>query len=156
MRINFSYIELKAVILAGGLGKRLRPLTDDKPKTMIQISGTPIIGWQLKWLTRHNIRGVIVSLGHLKEAVIDYVGSGESFGVAVQYSEEETPLGTGGALKATQHILNEKEKSLFLMLYGDIMTDLDPSLLIQKLETNRSNALCSLAAISLRSPFGII
>ena len=147
---------MKAVILAGGLGKRLRPLTDERPKTMIEVSGVPIIGWQLSWLAKHEIKEVIVSIGHLKQVVMDYVEGGERFGVKVEYSEEAEPLGTGGALKNAEKFVLKEEEDSFLLMYGDILTDLDPALLVSHLRENSRNAFGSIAAISLRSPFGII
>jgi mannose-1-phosphate guanylyltransferase len=142
------------VILAGGLGKRLRPLTDEKPKTMIEVSGVPIIGWQLSWLANHGIRDVIISIGYLKQVVRNYVRSGERFGVNVSYSEEAEPLGTGGALRTARDFIKENET--FLMMYGDILTDLNPSKLMRDLKGDRDKAIGSVAAILLRSPFGII
>lgn len=146
---------MKAVILAGGLGKRLRPLTNERPKTMIEVCGVPIIGWQLDWLARHGVRHVIISIGYLKQIVMDYVGSGAKFGVSVEYSYEDEPLGTGGGLKITRNLVRREERN-FLMLYGDILTDLDPSRLIEDMESNAGDALGTLAAIPLRSPFGIV
>ena len=145
---------MKAVILAGGLGKRLRPLTDERPKTMIEVCGVPIIGWQLDWLAKHKISKAVISIGYLKRVVMDYVGNGERFGVEVEYSEEEEPIGTGGGLKITRSLVGAERN--FVMMYGDILTDLDPKTLIRNLERNSDNALGSIAAISLRSPFGII
>jgi mannose-1-phosphate guanylyltransferase len=146
---------MKAVILAGGLGKRLRPLTNERPKTMIEVCSVPIIGWQLDWLAKHDIRRVIISIGYLKQVVMDYVGTGGRFGVRVEYSEEDEPLGTGGALKTTRDLVG-RENERFLMLYGDILTDLDPSLVVNDMKMNSDNALGSIVAIPLRSPFGII
>src|SRR5579872_6251968 len=146
---------MKAVILAGGLGKRLRPLTNERPKTMIEVCGVPIIGWQLDWLARHDIRQVIISIGYLKQVVTDYVGSGSKFGVSVEYSQEDEPLGTGGGLKITRNLVGREERN-FLMLYGDIITDLDLSRLIDDMESNVGDALGALAVIPVRSPFGIV
>ena len=147
---------MKAVILAGGLGKRLRPLTDERPKTMIEVGGVPIIGWQLSWLAKHKISEVIVSIGYLKQVVMNYVEKGEKFGVKVEYSEEAEPLGTGGALKSARKLVSKEGQDSFLLMYGDILTDLNPSLLVSHLRENSRNASGSIAAISLRSPFGII
>ncbi len=123
---------------------------------MIEVGGVPIIGWQLSWLSKHKIREVIISIGYLKQVVMNYVGSGEKFGIQVQYSEEAEPLGTGGALKTARNFVLKEKQNSFLMMYGDILTDLDPALLVSHLRENNDNALGSIASISLRSPFGII
>jgi len=109
---------MKAVILAGGLDKLLRPLTNERPKTMIEVCGIPIIGWQLNWLAKHDIRKVIISIGYLKQVVMEYVGTDGRFGVEVQYSEEDEPLGTGGVVNSTRDLVGS-ENERFLMLYGD-------------------------------------
>jgi NDP-sugar pyrophosphorylase family protein len=92
---------LKAVILAGGFGKRLKPITDNRPKPMIEILGKPIIEWQIRLLSKNNIKEIIICVGYLKEQIINHIASGNKFNVNVAYMVEEEPLGTGGALKNT-------------------------------------------------------
>jgi mannose-1-phosphate guanylyltransferase len=141
---------LKAVILAGGFGKRLKPLTDSKPKPLIEVGGMPIIEWQINWLKKNDIKEVIVCTGYLKESVINHIGSGKKFGVRVGYSVEEKALGTGGALKNAETLLNNDH---FIMLNGDIITNLDPSYLVRSLE---EGILGVIASVPLRSPYGIL
>lgn len=143
---------MKAVILAGGFGKRLKPLTDDKPKPMVDIAGVPILEWQIYWLSRHKIKEIVICTGYLKNAVIDHVGSGQKYGVNVGYSVEEEPLGTGGAIKNAKSLIHGDN---FLVTNGDILTDLDPWKLVKDLDSSKST-LCSIAAVPLRSPYGII
>ncbi len=83
---------MKAVILAGGFGKRLKPLTNDRPKPMIEVLGVPILEWQIDWLHRHGINEMVICVGYLKESVLNHFGSGKRFGVKVGYSVEEDPL----------------------------------------------------------------
>ena len=141
---------MKAVILAGGLGKRLRPLTDERPKPMIEVLDQPIIEWQIKWFKKFGITEIVICVGYLKEHIIDYIGSGNRFGVKVGYAVEEEPLGTGGALKNAQSLLGGAESEGFFMVNGDILTDLDPNILR---DTATSSAI---AVVPLRSPFGVI
>lgn len=141
---------MKAAILAGGFGKRLRPLTDDRPKPMIEIGGVPILGWQIKWLSAHNIKEIVLCVGYLKESIIKYVGSGEKFGVKVDYTYEEEPLGTGGALKNAEKMLSDGS---FIVMNGDILTDLNP---MQLLNAVKKGSLGSIAVVPLRSPFGVV
>src|ERR1044072_3553834 len=116
---------MKAVILAGGFGKRLRPLTDQKPKPMIEVLSVPIIEWQIKWLRKYGINEFVVCVGYMKEQIIDHIGSGSRLGVKVGYAVEEEPLGTGGALKNAEGLLSGQKE--FFMVNGDILTNLDPN-----------------------------
>lgn len=143
---------MKAVILAGGFGKRLKPLTDDKPKPMLDIAGAPILEWQIDWLKKSGIKEIVICAGYLKNTVIDHIGSGQRYGVNVGYSVEEKPLGTGGAIKNAKSLINGDS---FLVMNGDVLTDLDPWKLVRDLE-NKKKTLGSIAAVPLRSPFGII
>jgi len=141
---------MKAVILAGGYGKRLKPLTNDRPKPMIEVSGVPILEWQIDWLHKHDINEIIICVGYLHDIVVNYIGSGKKFGVKVGYSVEEEPLGTGGALKNAESLLSGTS---FLALNGDILTDLDPWKLVADLTPN---IMGSIASVPLSSPYGII
>lgn len=140
---------MKGVILAGGFGKRLKPLTDDRPKPMIEILDKPIIEWQLKLLERNNIKEIIICVGYLKEQIINYVGSGNRFNVKVAYTVEEEPLGTGGALKNTQSLLKDA-KDGFFMINGDILTNID------FVEVSQKSSYNTLAVVPLKSPYGIV
>lgn len=141
---------MKAVILAGGFGKRLKPLTNDRPKPMIEVSGVPILEWQIDWLHMNDINEVVICLGYLHEVVVNHIGSGKKFGVKVGYSMEEEPLGTGGALKNASSLLSGTS---FLALNGDILTDLNPWKLVDDLTPD---VMGSIASVPLSSPFGII
>ncbi len=141
---------MKAVILAGGFGKRLKPLTNDRPKPMIEVSGVPILEWQINWLKSHNIREIVICVGYLKEIVFNRVGSGQKFGVSVGYSVEDEPLGTGGALKNASSLIHGEQ---FIAMNGDILTDLDPWRLVSDLS---NGGLASIASVPLPSPYGII
>lgn len=139
---------MKAVILAGGFGKRLKPLTDQMPKPMIEVLNLPIIEWQVKWLSGFGIKEFIICVGYMKEHIINHIGSGSRLGVRVGYAVEEEPLGTGGALKNAEGLLSGQQE--FYMVNGDILTNLDPN----KLRNGGSSH--SLALVPLRSPFGVV
>jgi len=141
---------LKAVILAGGFGKRLKPLTNDRPKPMIEVSSVPILEWQIDWLHRHDVNELVICVGYLRESVLKHVGSGKRFGVKVGYSVEEDPLGTGGALKNAASLLSGEK---FFAMNGDILTDLDPWKLVDEVD---DTCLGSIASVPLNSPYGII
>ncbi len=139
---------IKAVVLAGGYGKRLRPLTDTIPKPLVEVAGKPIIEWQVEWLKSHGITSFVFLVGYLKEKVIEYFDSrmGE-LGIEAEYSYESVPLGTGGALKNAQKLLSG-EKSFF-MLNGDNITNIE----ISKMKLDGS--IASIALVPLRSTYGI-
>jgi len=141
---------LKAIILAGGLGKRLRPLTDERPKPMIEVSNIPIIEWQIKWLKKHKIDQIVICVGYLKEQIIDYIASGSKFGVKVGYAVEEEPLGTGGALKNAESLLDGGKEEGFFMINGDILTNLD------SLKLKISDTSAALALVQLRISYGVV
>ena len=144
-----KFRDMKAVILAGGFGKRLRPLTDERPKTMIEVLNVPLIEWQIKWFKKHLIKELVICVGYLKEQIIDYIGSGARFGVKVGYAVEEEPLGTGGALKNAESLLGGEREKGFFMINGDILTDLHPDKLV-------SENSAALALVPLRSPYGVV
>jgi mannose-1-phosphate guanylyltransferase len=139
------------VILAGGLGIRLRPLTTDRPKPMIQIKDIPIIELQVSWLKKFGITDIIVLVGHLKEKIKHHLGDGKKFGVNISYIEEHVPLGTGGALKNAKNeiIQNGNTNAGFFVINGDILTDLDPFTISEK-------GSMTLALVPLKSTFGIV
>src|ERR671915_2290230 len=114
---------MQALILAGGEGTRLRPLTSTVPKPVVPLVDRPFIAFMLDWLSGHGIDDVIMSCGFLASGVRNVLGDGSAYGVRLRYVEEPRPMGTGGALKFAEPLLDER----FLMLNGDVLTDLDLS-----------------------------
>jgi len=88
-----------AIILAGGLGTRLRPLTDNTPKPLLPIKGKPIVQHMIKNMKKNGINNIILSIGFQADKIMNYFGNGEQFGVNISYSVEKELLGTGGAIK---------------------------------------------------------
>lgn len=142
---------MKGVILAGGYGKRLRPLTDERPKPMIEVLNKPIIGWQIEWLKKNGIREVVICAGYMREQLINYIGSGKKLSVRAEYAMEKEPLGTGGALKNAESLLSGED--MFFMLNGDILTNLGIVSLKKRLTSDLTGTL---AVVPLPSPFGIV
>jgi NDP-sugar pyrophosphorylase family protein len=143
---------VKAAIIAGGLGKRLRPLTEDRPKPLIEVGGRPIIEWQIRWLSRYGVDTIVVLAGYHRERLIEFLGSGSRFGVSVVYVVEEEPLGTGGAIKNAEKVLGD---GVFLAVNGDVVTDIPVTELVRSLE-EYPEALATIALVPLRSPYGIV
>jgi NDP-sugar pyrophosphorylase family protein len=140
---------MKAVLLAGGHGKRLRPLTNDRPKAMVGIAGIPIVDRQIRWLKNQGIESLVILASYMKERLVQHVGDGSRFGIEVSFSMEEEPLGTGGALKNAEKFLEGDEQ--FIMANGDIITDID----IRRLSLD-GDAMASISLVPLKSPYGII
>ena len=113
---------MQAVILAGGMGTRLRPVTEQIPKVMVPVNGKPFLLHLLELLRNQGIDDVVLCIGYLGEQVRDFFGNGESLGIRIQYSqEEERLLGTGGALKQAQSLLDD----CFFVINGDVYLPVD-------------------------------
>ena len=112
---------MKAIIMAGGEGSRLRPLTCDCPKPMMRLMDRPVMQYALELLRAHGIREIAATLGYLPDAIMDYFSDGSAFDVRLRYYVEETPLGTAGGVRRAADFLNET----FIVLSGDGITDLD-------------------------------
>ncbi len=141
-----------ALIIAGGEGERLRPLTSDRPKPMIQVGGRPILEYQMDWLRREGVSDVVVLCGYKGEVIQKHFGDGSSFGLRVHYSPEEEPLGRGGALRQGYGHVPHGEKTV-LGINGDILTNqpLAPLLRYHR----RKAAAATVMLTPLRSPYGI-
>ncbi len=113
---------MKAMILAAGLGTRLRPLTDSMPKPLLPIGGTPLIVWNLLMLRAGGIREVIVNLHYLGSMIEEALGDGSRWDMQIQYSHEPELLGTGGGLKAAEWFFDGQP---FFVMNGDTLIDLD-------------------------------
>lgn len=113
---------MKAMILAAGLGTRLRPLTDTLPKPLLPIAGAPLILWNLFLLRRHGITEVIINLHHLGHLIEKELGDGSRFGMRISYSREPVILGTGGGIKQAEPFFNGEP---FVVLNGDTLLELD-------------------------------
>lgn len=142
---------MKALILAGGFGKRLRPYTDETPKPLIKVAGKPILEHQIIWLKKQGVEEFIILVGYKREKILEYIGDGDRLGVKIEYSIEEEPLGTGGAIKNAKDYL--ENISSFLVLNGDILTDLRILPLIDSFDEDIVGVL---ALVPLSSPYGIV
>ncbi len=143
---------MKAIILAGGLGSRLRPLTDSTPKPLLPVAGKPIIQWQMEWLKNAGVEDFVLSIGHLAEKVQAVMGDGAGLGASIRYAVEREPLGTAGALRNA--MIEGAVEGPFYAGNGDVLTDLDP----RQCEALRSGQglVAALALVPLPSPYGIV
>lgn len=115
---------MRAMILAAGLGTRLRPLTNTIPKPLLPVGGTPLIVWNLLLLRRYGICDVMINLHHLGHLIEQALGNGAKFGMRISYSHEPTVLGTGGGLKQAEEFFQAEP---FLVVNGDTVCELDLS-----------------------------
>ena len=139
---------VKAVIFAGGKGTRLRPITNERPKPMVEVAGKPIAEWQIEWLKRRGINSFLFLGGYLFNVLKDYLGDGSRWGVKIDYLAEDTPLGSGGALFNAYKSLAGEDG--FLVINGDLLADFDISKLI------RSDYVATIALFPFKSPYGIV
>ena len=135
---------MKAIILAGGRGKRLRPITDYVPKPLVPIKNVPIIEWQLKYLKKFGISEVIICTGYKQEMIENHLNM-KDLGIKIKFSIEKTPLGTGGAIKKAGEWIKDKS---FFVINGDTITNID----LKKLAAKKN----AIAAIELRTKYGIL
>ena len=130
---------MKAMILAAGYGKRLRPLTDHTPKPLVSIGGKPLIVHHLEKIAQTGIKEVVINLGHLGEKIPEALGNGDTWGLSIQYSEEgPDPLETGGGMAKALPLLGSET---FLLVNGDVWCDLDFSSIPRSLESNDQSIL---------------
>src|SRR6184192_189504 len=112
---------MKAVIMAGGEGTRLRPLTSTQPKPMMPLVNRPMMEHIVSLLRDHGFDDIVVTVAFLGNAIRTYFGDGSEFGVRMVYASEETPLGTAGSVRNAMAELTER----FLVISGDVLTDFD-------------------------------
>jgi mannose-1-phosphate guanylyltransferase len=143
---------MQALILAGGEGTRLRPLTTTVPKPVVPLVDRPFITFMLDWLRGHGVDDVVMSCGHMADGVRRVLGDGSALGLRLRYLEEPRPLGTGGALKFAEDLLDDR----FLMLNRDTLSDLD--LTIQLTAHERTGARATLALYPVEDPsaYGLV
>ena len=142
-----------ALILAGGKGERLRPLTDTVAKTMVLVNGKPILWYQVSRLKEAGVTDILLLCGYRWETIRNFFGDGAGFGVRIQYSVEDTPLGRGGALKQGLGMVPGSERTV-LALNGDILTTQELGPLV-KLHHQRK-ALATVMLTPYPSAYGVV
>ena len=143
---------MKAVVMAGGEGTRLRPLTSNQPKPMVPIVGKPCMEHIVELLRRHGFEDVIVTVAFLPQAIRSYFGSGESLGIDIGYSVEESPLGTAGSVKRAAGRLDDT----FLVISGDALCDVDLTGLVEAHRANGASVTIGLKSVENPLEFGIV
>ena len=141
-----------AVIMAGGEGRRLRPLTDRIPKPMVPVAGRPILERIVLQLVGHGVKRIYIAVNYLAEVIMEYFGDGARFGCSIAYLRESAPLGTGGALS----LMRERPQHPLLVMNGDLVTQIDVTRLLEF--HAREQAVATLAArhYQVDIPFGVV
>ena len=142
----------KAVILVGGEGTRLRPLTYEMPKPMVPVLNRPFLEHTLAYLKNYEVNDIILALGYLPGVVQDYFGDGSGWGVHLSYAVEDNPLGTGGAVKNVEKQMD----STFVVLNGDIFSDIDIADMLAFHRSKGAKVTIALTLVDDPCPFGVV
>jgi mannose-1-phosphate guanylyltransferase / phosphomannomutase len=143
---------MKAVIMAGGEGTRLRPLTSNLPKPMMPLANRPMMEHIVNLLKDHGFDDIVVTVAFLPQAIRTYFGNGSEFGVRMVYATEETPLGTAGSIRNAMDELDDT----FLVISGDVLTDIDLSEIVAFHQDRKALATIGLKAVENPLDFGIV
>jgi dTDP-glucose pyrophosphorylase len=142
----------KIIIMAGGRGLRMRPLTEKLPKPMLRIGGQPILEIILRNLVQAGFLEIIISVNYKKDVIMDYFGNGSKFGCSIAYLEEDKPLGTAGALS----LLSEEPDCPFLLMNGDLFTSLSFDKLLRHHVNSGSILTMGVRKYTAEVPFGVV
>jgi mannose-1-phosphate guanylyltransferase len=143
---------MQAVILVGGEGTRLRPLTSNFPKPVVDLVDRPMMVHMFEWLHGHGVDDVIMSCGFKATKVREVLGDGSRYGIRLRFVEEPDPRGTAGALKYAEDLLDDR----FLMLNGDVLTDLDLTAQMAQHEATRATGTLALVPVCDPSSYGLV
>ena len=141
----------KAIILAGGKGLRMKPMTNFLPKPMFRIQDKPILEHNIDLLKKHGIKDVIISIGYKGDHIKEYFGDGSQFGVNISYIEEDEPMGTAGPL----NMLKGKINNTFILMNGDELKEIDLEDMFMFHRKNKSSATIALTTVEDPSSYGV-
>ena len=143
---------MKAVILAGGLGTRLKPLTNNKPKPMLPVGEKPILEHLIEWTKKGGIKSIVICVSYLRKSIEEYFEDGREFGVTIEYAMSNKPLSTAGQLKTAERFIEDD----FVCMYGDSIFNFSLRNMIKQHVTKKSFVTMSLNEFKINLPYGII
>lgn len=143
---------MKAVILAGGLGTRLRPLTNNNPKPMLPIGRKPILEHLIDWTKKNGIKSIVLCVSYLRETIEDHFGDGERFGIKIEYAVSKKQLATAGQLKTAEKFIEGD----FVCMYGDSIFNFNLKNMIKQHSTKKALITMSLNEYKTNLPYGVI
>ncbi len=147
---------MQAIVLVGGEGSRLRPLTDTVPKPALTLVDRPFLAYMVEWLAEHGVTEVVLACGFLPDRLREALGDGEHAGVALTYVVEPERRGTAGAIRFAAEALGDRLEDRFLALNGDLLTDLDLTALLRSHEERGARATIGLYGVEDSSAFGLV
>jgi mannose-1-phosphate guanylyltransferase len=143
---------VKTVILAGGLGTRLLPLTKNTPKPMLPLGKKPILEHLIYWNKKNGVKSIILCVSHLRKTIENYFGDGKRFGVSIEYAISNKPLATAGQLKTAEEFID----NTFVCMYGDSIFDFNLRNMIKQHKTKRAFVTMGLNEYKTNLPYGVI
>ncbi len=143
---------MKAVVLAGGLGTRLRPLTLKTPKPMLLLGDKPILEHLINWIEKNGVKSIVLCVSYHKEKIQEYFKDGKKFGVKIEYAVSEKPLSTAGQLKTAEEFLGDT----FVCVYGDSIFDFSLRNMIKQHKTKKAFTTMSLYEYKTNLEYGVI
>jgi mannose-1-phosphate guanylyltransferase len=147
---------MQAIVLVGGEGTRLRPLTETVPKPALTLVDRPFLAYAIEWLAGHGVEEVVLACGFLPDVLREALGEGEGAGVRVRYVAEPRPLGTAGAIRFAAEQLGDELGERFLALNGDVLTDLDLTALLAAHESRGARATIGLHRVPDTAAYGLV
>jgi mannose-1-phosphate guanylyltransferase len=148
---------MQAIVLVGGEGTRLRPLTNSTPKPALTLVDRPFLAYMIEWLASHGVTEVVLACGFQPEVLREALaGEEERAGAAIRYVVEPEPLGTAGAIRFAADALGDELDDRFLALNGDVLTDLDLSALLRAHPERSARATIALHPVEDSSAFGLV
>lgn len=151
-RTQKSYLPIDAVIMAGGKGTRLRPLTDKVPKPLLKIGDKPIVEYNIDRLKSYGIRNMTMTIKYLGEQLIDYFGDGDNRDLNIKYVEEDFPLGTIGSVSLIEEFLND----YILVMNSDLLTNIDYEDMFHDLLDKKGDMIVATTPYEVQIPYGVI
>ena len=143
---------MKAVILAGGLGTRLKPYTNSLPKPMLPLGEKPILEHLIEWARKNGVKEIVLCVSYLRKKIEDYFGDGEKFGVKIEYAISKKPLATAGQLKTAEKFID----GTFVCLYGDSIYNFSLRNMITQHKKSKSIVTMSLYDYKFNLKYGVI
>lgn len=147
---------MQAIVLVGGEGTRLRPLTESVPKPALTLVDRPFLAYMVEWLAGHGVEEVVLACGFLPEVLRQALGDGEHAGVRIRYVAEPRPLGTAGAVRFAADELGDELGERFLALNGDVLTDLDLTALMAAHDRRGDRATLGLYPVDDAAAYGLV
>ena len=151
-RLQKSYLPIDAVIMAGGKGTRLRPLTLDTPKPLLKVADKPIIEYNIDRLKDYGVRNITLTIKYLGQQIIDYIGDGHEKDLNINYIEEDEPLGTIGAVSIVKNLDND----YVLVMNSDLLTNIDYEDMFKELLEKKGEMIVATTPYEVQIPYGVI